>query len=389
MSNKIKNIISIVLIITLLPIITGCDSKEQQLLNKRYVKQARKNAVEYIENKYGFTPDIISAEQERQPGMFNSTPLSTVLVKMKYEDKAFNVYIDGENENTNGKDNYQFNEIKDGMKKFADNVLHGIKNIKLESYCVSSGGTTIEVEDQKNMYNKYYDGSNIFEVIADNDSITLTFEYIETDLSSVADWSAFENIFKYDSFVKLRFISYRSENAMHSCEKYVDTDSKYAIYIDNYCNLSNNRISYESEYNYTQEYSIEKESYELGESNGFYYYVSGNDFDKVSFSEITPEDPIYWEGRGASNSEFVSPEFSVNTKEECVLIVYYPISEIDFHDEDEVGLAKSYVLNGEREYNANPLSVYKVGNYAVLTERIGGESKFNDFRFGFIESHKK
>ena len=73
----------------------------------RYLKQAKENAAEYVLEKYGVEAKVMDAEIERIDGLFGSDPGSKAYISMYYDDKDFTVYIAGDEETTDGRDNYQ------------------------------------------------------------------------------------------------------------------------------------------------------------------------------------------------------------------------------------------------------------------------------------------
>ena len=139
-------------------VLTGCDSKEQKKLNKQYISTAKANAVKYIEDKYGFTPEIRSAEQEREYGWINSDPLSTVYVRMNHNDRDFGVYIDGATDNTDGYDNYQCEDIADYFCSAISDITGKPVQLTLKGGMVQTSFDPIENECI-NMYSESFETS--------------------------------------------------------------------------------------------------------------------------------------------------------------------------------------------------------------------------------------
>ena len=108
---------------------SACDSKEQKAENEKNLRQAEKNAIAYIEEKYGFTPEVIESAIERSSGLFGGTPLTTAMIRMSYNNKDFSVYIDGETENTDGADNYQQDEIISALTEKLSEKAESAKGI--------------------------------------------------------------------------------------------------------------------------------------------------------------------------------------------------------------------------------------------------------------------
>jgi hypothetical protein len=155
-----KTILSVVMAAIVL---TGCDSKEQKKLNKQYISTAKSNAVKYIEDKYGFTPEVRSAEQEREYGWINSTPLSTVYVRMNHDGRDFGVYIEGATDNTDGLHfvtrNYEMDfvisDIYEDLNDFKDGAAS--KFVILDQY-----GNDKDISKFTNYYDMAHHGVNEF-----------------------------------------------------------------------------------------------------------------------------------------------------------------------------------------------------------------------------------
>ena len=119
-----KNKLLILTIISVIMIFTGCGlSKEQESEASQYEEQAGKNAVEYIQEKYGIKAEVISTEYNRT-GLFADAVNNYVDVHMSYEGREFDVCISGADdiedlpsgEKKNSADNFQHGEILSDLK---------------------------------------------------------------------------------------------------------------------------------------------------------------------------------------------------------------------------------------------------------------------------------
>ena len=102
---------------------------------KRYEKQGRENAKNYIREKYGIDAKITEINCEKYssspvPDFFPS-PTGNVFVKMKYKGTDFLVAISGQKKNTDGLDNYQFQEIATAFAQEMYNITGLHAEIKL------------------------------------------------------------------------------------------------------------------------------------------------------------------------------------------------------------------------------------------------------------------
>ncbi|EGX70557.1 hypothetical protein HMPREF9457_03019 [Dorea formicigenerans 4_6_53AFAA] len=151
-----------ILLALIMVTVTGCGyTLEEKREMKRYEKQGRGNAKNYIREKYGIDAKITEINCEKYssspvPDFFPS-PTGNVFVKMKYKGADFLVAISGQKKNTDGLDNYQFQEIATAFAQ----EMYNITGLHAESdyVCYGEYGT---VKDEKNgMIHTFYDGENL------------------------------------------------------------------------------------------------------------------------------------------------------------------------------------------------------------------------------------
>ena len=164
------NIAIFALIFCTIPFTTGCTEREEKA-SKKIEEQAIENAQNYISKKYGFDAEIISSKAEPNVGtMFSwdSTVTGYAKVDLKYDNKEFFVYISGENESTDGKDNYQQALIEEAIEQ----KFISLANINAkEVYCNIIYDYHISGYDIYNdsalLTGVYYNGNNIDEILND------------------------------------------------------------------------------------------------------------------------------------------------------------------------------------------------------------------------------
>lgn len=114
-SKLFKNIL-LGTVTVILFIVAGCGyTKEEKALMANYEKVAKENAVNYIEEKYGFTPEVkgttvLKVDSGPVPD-FTPNPTGMIKVHMSYNGYMFDVKISGEESTTEGVDDYQREEI--------------------------------------------------------------------------------------------------------------------------------------------------------------------------------------------------------------------------------------------------------------------------------------
>lgn len=71
MLMKKRFVKSCLLLIGALCVLTGCESEEERKQAELWRAQAEKNAVTYIEEKYGFEAQVIDSESQKTSGLFS------------------------------------------------------------------------------------------------------------------------------------------------------------------------------------------------------------------------------------------------------------------------------------------------------------------------------
>ena len=209
-----KKIIYSIVCLLLLLVITGCGlSEEEKQKRESYFSQAKENAVKYIQSKYGFTPEIGTTKCTfDNSDNFSSSCNEEIIVNAKYNDKWFEVLIDGSNSTNKGYDNYQFEQIsKDILDIISNDFGMPYKYNFYYGY---------DYHEYEGMIDTYYSGNNLKEIIGT--------KYFGAILKYV-DEDNFENLqtrlenTKYSIFNRLYIINYKS---LKSYKKNVK---------DNYC----------------------------------------------------------------------------------------------------------------------------------------------------------
>lgn len=288
--------------------LTSCgDSEEQKKLNQQYIATAKSNALNYIQDKYGFEPEITDAVQEREYGMFSSTPLTTVYVRMNYNNRNFGVYIDGASKNTDGYDNYQQEDLCEYVRKFIPEPV----DIELKGGYVSTSYDNFEKECV-NMYRDYFDGTNIAEMFEEK-GCSIYARYIDEDFSEIKAEDFPEDFFESEK-VSVTLLSYRSAGTygMYKAKGF-KTNEESAIYLKSYCTLNKSETV--------------KKSYLLGQIDNMYYYVENDLPESVNIREITPDNPANWDNEFYTH-EVASKAYSIRSYSDCTVWIYFPESDV-------------------------------------------------------------
>lgn len=313
----------------------------------------------YIRDKYGFEPEITDAVQERQYGMFSSTPLTTVYVRMNYNSRNFGVYIDGGSANTDGYDNYQQEDLCGYIRQFIPEPV----DIELKGGFVSTSYDDFEAECV-NMYRTYFDGKNIAEMFAEK-GCSIYAKYIGEDFSDISADDFPEDLFDSEK-VSVTLMSYRSAD-MYKANGF-QTDEEAAVYLESFCILNKSETV--------------KKTYPLGQIDGVYYYVEDDSPESVSITEIIPDNASEWNNEFFTH-EVASKAYSIKSNKDCTVWIYFPESSITeengkyqafafYKDTDEGRVYDEYYIhdwNDEYEIKDVNLSSGQEFNFLFLNKK--------------------
>ena len=324
----------------LLYMLCACgDSAEQKRLNEQHIANAKKNAQNYIIEKYGFTPEIKDAVLEREYLWIGSSPLTTVFVRMEYEGKSFGVYIDGGTANTDGYDNYQAEEIQEALRAECEAMLPGVRHIFMDSNEVDTAYDSIE-DECINMHHQYFDGTNVAEILSAAPS-KFRVCYVNADFSAIpADCPL--NAYCNDNYGSFTLISYRSEGDLQIGLKHGSEPFHSPVYADACYFVSSE--------------GTQLQEYEIGTYDDFYYYVEDGKPSDVTFRKTTPDAPDNWSGSDQYEIFIASDAYAVSTKNDCTIQIYYPTNLIQNYDGYTTNFALCRKKDGEMKYTSSGIS---------------------------------
>lgn len=111
---------------TLTLLLSACGySREEKQRMKNIEKLGRENAVNYVKEKYGFTPetDKVQICTSREDGDPLPWANGYVLVSMRDGDKDFKVHISGEKHTLEAEDDYQHDLIMEDAREYLEDML--------------------------------------------------------------------------------------------------------------------------------------------------------------------------------------------------------------------------------------------------------------------------
>lgn len=332
--------------------VTGCGyTLEEKREMKRYEKQGRENAKNYIREKYGIDAKITEINCEKYssspvPDFFPS-PTGNVFVKMKYKGAEFLVAISGQKKNTDGLDNYQFQEI---ATAFAQEI-YNITGLHAESayVCYGEYGT---VKDEKNgMIHTFYDGENLAEVLQ-KESARAVVSYANQDVEQIPA----SQISQKTGVDTILLTDYESREAYQTvrCPYYNLAGWPIENGIENQLYLMNGyRVVSTGEDTYVKcEKKIQDDI----------ILITENPKEQITLEKSSLDPQENWNGNGFIDAKQVASAYTLDTNSEKIY-VYFPVEKLDTKDVKEVQLVKQYQYKGKTCYDNIISKVTDDGKY--------------------------
>lgn len=359
-----------ILLALIMVTVTGCGyTLEEKREMKRYEKQGRENAKNYIREKYGIDAKITEINCEKYssspvPNFFPS-PTGNVFVKMKYKGADFLVAISGQKKNTDGLDNYQFQEIATAFAQ----EMYNITGLHAESayVCYGEYGT---VKDEKNgMIHTFYDGENLAEVLQ-KESARAVVSYANQDVEQIP----VSQISQKTGVDTILLTDYESREAYQTvrCPYYNLAGWPIENGIENQLYLMNGyRVVGAGEDTYVKcEKKIQDDI----------ILITENPKDQIILEKTSLDSQENWNGNGFIDAKQVASAYAFDTNSEKVY-VYFPVEKLDTKEVKEAQLVKQYQYKGETCYDNIISKVTDDGKYihGIVYTRDETEIKISVF----------
>lgn len=359
-----------ILLALIMVTVTGCGyTLEEKREMKRYEKQGRGNAKNYIREKYGIDAKITEINCEKYssspvPDFFPS-PTGNVFVKMKYKGADFLVAISGQKKNTDGLDNYQFQEIATAFAQ----EMYNITGLHAESayVCYGEYGT---VKDEKNgMIHTFYDGENLAEVLQ-KESARAVVSYVNQDVEQIP----VSQISQKTGVDTILLTDYESREAYQTvrCPYYNLAGWPIENGIENQLYLMNGyRVVGAGEDTYVKcEKKIQDDI----------ILITENPKDQIILEKTSLDSQENWNGNGFINAKQVASAYAFDTNSEKVY-VYFPVEKLDTKEVKEAQLVKQYQYKGKTCYDNIISKVTDDGKYihGIVYTRDETEIKISVF----------
>ena len=365
-----RKVVYWILLALIMVTVTGCGyTLEEKREMKRYEKQGRENAKNYIREKYGIDAKITEINCEKYssspvPDFFHS-PTGNVFVKMKYKGADFLVAISGQKKNTDGLDNYQFQEIATAFAQ----EMYNITGLHAESayVCYGEYGT---VKDEKNgMIHTFYDGENLAEVLQ-KESARAVVSYADQDVEQIH----VSQISQKTGVDTILLTDYESREAYQTvrCPYYNLAGWPIENGIENQLYLMNGyRVVGAGEDTYVKcEKKIQDDI----------ILITENPKDQIILEKTSLDSQKNWNGNGFIDAKQVASAYAFDTNSEKVY-VYFPVEKLDTKEVKEAQLVKQYQYKGETCYDNIISKVTDDGKYihGIVYTRDETEIKISVF----------
>lgn len=359
-----------ILLALIMVTVTGCGyTLEEKREMKRYEKQGRENAKNYIREKYGIDAKITEINCEKYssspvPDFFPS-PTGNVFVKMKYKGADFLVAISGQKKNTDGLDNYQFQEIATAFAQ----EMYNITGLHAESayVCYGEYGT---VKDEKNgMIHTFYDGENLAEVLQ-KESARAVVSYANQDVEQIP----VSQISQKTGVDTILLTDYENREAYQTvrCPCYNLAGWPIENGIENQLYLMNGyRVVGAGEDTYVKCKKKIQDDIIL---------ITENPKDQIILEKTSLDSQENWNGNGFIDAKQVASAYTFDTNSEKVY-VYFPVEKLDTKEVKEAQLVKQYQYKGETCYDNIISKVTDDGKYihGIVYTRDETEIKISVF----------
>lgn len=359
-----------ILLALIMVTVTGCGyTLEEKREMKRYEKQGRENAKNYIREKYGIDAKITEINCEKYSSSpvpdFFPAPTGNVFVKMKYKGADFLVAISGQKKNTDGLDNYQFQEIATAFAQ----EMYNITGLHAESayVCYGEYGT---VKDEKNgMIHTFYDGENLAEVLQ-KESARAVVSYADQDVEQIP----VSQISQKTGVDTILLTDYESREAYQTvrCPYYNLAGWPIENGIENQLYLMNGyRVVGAGEDTYVEcEKKIQDDI----------ILITENPKDQIILEKTSLDSQENWNGNGFIDAKQVASAYAFDTNSEKVY-VYFPLEKLDTKEVKEAQLVKQYQYKGETCYDNIISKVTDDGKYihGIVYTRDETEIKISVF----------
>lgn len=352
----------IIFIVTCLFLLSGCYSYQERRQINQYASQASKNAIAYLQQKYGFTAKVLKTRTEKVNTApvpnFTPDPTGNVYIQMQYQNKKFIVYISGKKRTTDGLDNYQSQQIIEDILEIVERKTKA----KPYFYAIEYGNPQLSY---KGLVKEYYHQDNLKNVIS---HLRLRCDYEKINNLSTLNASTFHQL-PLDSTYTLIKTTHRQTFLENQNYPHDYSLNQYAPIIDSYVQITQKEVNY-------KKFNLQQQ--------GYFYCMDAHDNKAISITQTAiPYTINEWEGKGAtSKAQIISPAYHIKTSAKQIYL-YIP-KEIIKSSSTHISIALVYDNENDQEiFTARLLQFQKQSNYYVYNLSTSNKS---NIRFVIIEN---
>ncbi len=325
-------------------IITPISEKQDE--NKKayesFVESINSKAIAYVEEKYGFTAAITETVQDRQYGMFGSTPLERGGVYMTYDSKPFLVYYDMESDI--GYDDYQYEDVYAAVEEIFRANGAGFDAIRVENLGSLRKAVCDEFDEIRDrLLHIYYDGSNLGEVLAFAGAKVAGCYTGGEDFSTYTNWQIPETLYTAKGEpIELLFVSFRTKDYPQALNHEKFTSPTAANYVSSYGLFKSGT-------------PMQQRSFVLHDYNGaFQYCIVSPDGAACAVEDaaitITPTTSAHCDWELSDNYMTTDTAFHITAAADCTMYLFFSREQrqaLTLGDNYLFGLAKGDDSNAD------------------------------------------
>ena len=172
------------------------EHKRYQLERARREEVAQGEAVKWVQDKYGFVPEVTDVNLKMNGSLFSADYTGTAEVWMSYENNLFRVFVGPDD--THRGDDYERDAVAAALNDEIDKILPGAALVRFQF--VNKGNDSSIIRER-------FTGDNLDSILSDMMQMTLQIGYVNTDLTDVPD---FPILREHEIFTEL--LSFDSEH---------------------------------------------------------------------------------------------------------------------------------------------------------------------------------
>lgn len=339
-----------------------CRGLMAEYMEYRQVRQASDNAVRYIQNKYGITAEIIKVHERYTPDDGKRR------IQMSYNDKSFVVCAEDMCDSAFGRDGYQYDEIAAAFTERISSELQG-------GICVWSQAVNTESFDERGVYygslmfDTYFDGTNLDEIMNENFSGDLTMLLYDTDLSEHSELIKWLCDHRFD----LELVCLDTKEHMEEFSEFLPSNVNYygispvyykyyVPHITDYLKAKDGVITQSGvniRLNAADEFSYCR--FEDNEEKAFPKTPENDDLSmEISEYDVLGEVYEYRVDKDIIKAP-ISQEYCFNNKEGSTWI-YYPLDKLEGHKLEDIALVYTHISGVTNDI----IRPKKCGDHAVF-----------------------